>query len=154
MDIGYLADHEAFIPELAQLHFSEWGHYRPGDTVEERIERLRGCCGKGDIPLVVVGLLGSVLCGSAMLVAHDMESRPELTPWLAGVYVKPPFRRSGYAASLISRIEAEARAMGIPRLFLYTKDSESLYIRLGWSGTERCQYKGIDVTVMSKQLAA
>ncbi|MDB5973735.1 MAG: family acetyltransferase, partial [Nevskia sp.] len=57
--IEYLADREPLIAELGKLHFDEWGRHRPGDTVGERISRLRACCGKGSIPTVVVGLLGS-----------------------------------------------------------------------------------------------
>ena len=153
MRIEPLTDQESLIRELAQLHFNEWGHYRPDETIEARTSRLRTCCGAGPIPAVVVGLLGSELCGSAMLVAQDMESRPELTPWLAGVYVKPHYRRRGFASALVARIVENAQSLGIPRLYLYTDDWESLYARLGWSVLERCPYKGIHVVVMSRALS-
>jgi len=153
MRIQRLTDQEPLIRELAQLHFEEWGHFRPGEAIESRTERLRACCGKDAIPEVVVGMLGSELCASAMLVAQDMDARPELTPWLAGVYVKPKYRRSGFASALVAHIVGNAQALGIPRLYLYTDSSESLYARLGWSVLERCLYKGASVAVMSKELS-
>jgi GNAT superfamily N-acetyltransferase len=153
MRIEQLTDQEPLIRELAQLHFNEWGHHRPDETVEDRISRLRACCGSGAIPAVVVGLLGSELCGSAMLVAQDMESRPNLGPWLAGVYVKPQYRRRGFASALVARIVENAQALSIPRLYLYTDDSESLYASLGWSVLERCPYKGLNVVVMARELS-
>jgi N-acetylglutamate synthase-like GNAT family acetyltransferase len=88
-----------------------------------------------------------------MLVAHDMDSRPQLTPWLAGVFVKPQCRGKGIGSALVRRIEAEARSLEVATLYLYTPNTESLYERLGWSVTERCEYRNTNVVVMSKELA-
>lgn len=55
-----------------------------------------------------------------MLVANDMESRSDLTPWLAGVYVKAQHRGRGMGAALIARVIDEARALSVPRLYLCT----------------------------------
>ena len=41
MHIDFLCDHPEFIEELATLNFMEWGEFRPGQTVEDRIERMR-----------------------------------------------------------------------------------------------------------------
>ena len=40
MRIEYLADRLEFIPELARLHFQEWGYLRPEQTLEARTESL------------------------------------------------------------------------------------------------------------------
>jgi GNAT superfamily N-acetyltransferase len=152
MQIDYLANHQHLIPELAQLHFNEWGHYRPNDTVDARAERVRSCCGKRSLPTVVVALCGAELCGSAMLIANDMDTRPDLSPWLAGVYVKVEHRSKGIGSALVSRIVAEAAALGVPRLYLCTDRPEALYARLGWSIVERTPYKGIPVTIMTFDL--
>jgi predicted N-acetyltransferase YhbS len=154
MQIDYLASHEHLIPELAQLHFNEWGHYRHNDTVDARAERLRACCGKSSLPTAVVALSGTELCGSAMLIANDMDTRPDLSPWLAGVYVKAEYRSKGIGSALVTRIVTEAAALGVPRLYLCTDRPETLYARLGWSLVERTPtpYKGILVTIMTFDL--
>jgi predicted N-acetyltransferase YhbS len=152
MQIDYLANHVHLIPELAHLHFNEWGRYRPNDTVDARIERLRTCCGKNSLPTIVVALSGAKLCGSAMLVANDMDTRPDLSPWLAGVYVKVEHRSKGIGSALVTRIVTEAAALGVPRLYLCTNRLETLYGRLGWSTVERTSYKGITVTIMTFDL--
>ncbi|MGH8198522.1 MAG: GNAT family N-acetyltransferase [Steroidobacteraceae bacterium] len=120
MEIAYLIDHAAHIPELARLHF--------------------------------VALEGEDLLGSALLVAQDLESRPHLTPWLAGIFVKPQHRGKRIGTRLIQRIEAEARSLGTDVLYLYTSTTQSLYERLGWSVMERCDDQGTEVVVMSKTL--
>ncbi len=65
--------------------------------------------------------------GSAGLAA-----RPDLTPWLAGVFVLPAFRGHGYATALAQRVEALALAASVPVLWLYTSTAEPLSVRLGW----------------------
>jgi len=154
MRIEYLVDHQVLVPELARLHFSEWGHLRPEETLEDRMRRLRGCCGRGGIPTVLVALAGSALCGSAMLIAHDMDTRPDLTPWLAGVYVLPAYRQRGYGSALVDRVVCEAAALGVPQLYLYTPGAGEFYARLGWSVLDRCEYLDKQVVVMSKRTVA
>jgi GNAT superfamily N-acetyltransferase len=152
MQVSYLSDHEHLIPDLARLHFAEWSYLRPGETLEGRTERLRSCCGHG-LPTVIVGLLNRELCGSAMLVPHDLEERRELTPWLAGLYVKPEHRNKGFASVLIERIVQLARTLHFSHLYLYTPGNELLYEHLGWSILERCSRQGINVAVMRRRLA-
>lgn len=154
MRIAYLADHPSYLPELARLHFQEWGAYRPNDTLEARTERLRSSCGRGGVPTAVVGMIGTALCGSALLLAQDMDTRPDLTPWLAGVFVKPEFRHRGLGAALTRRIMEEAGALDAPKLYLYTRTAESLYASLGWSVVERCDYRGAPAVIMAVQLRA
>ena len=95
MQVGYLVDHDEFIPTVARWHHDEWAYLRPGDSVEVRITRLRECCGNRAIPTVVIAFAGSTLLGSAMLIPHYMDTRMELSPWLAGVFVAPDHRGRG-----------------------------------------------------------
>ena len=87
-----------------------------------------------------------------MLVAHDMDTHMQWTPWLAGVVVAPEHRRRGIGASLAERAAAEASALGFPTLYLYTLSTEQYYERLGWEPIERDSYLGAAVTIMSRNL--
>ena len=91
--------------------------------------------------------------GTAGLVRQDLDARPDLTPWLAGVFVLPGFRGRGHATALVHRVEAFALAAAVPVLWLYTLKAEPLYARLGWerAGTE--QEDGHDVVLMRRVLA-
>ena len=153
MHIAYLADHPQLVPLLAAHHFEQWSYLRPGETLEERTRRLEQACGRNAIPSVFVALEGGTLLGSAELIVCDMDERPELTPWLAGVYVVASCRGRGYASALVRRVQAEAQALDVQRLYLYTPSAEGLYERLGWELFEHCEHLGQQVTIMSKQLA-
>ncbi|WP_445178968.1 GNAT family N-acetyltransferase [Pseudomonas sp. McL0111] len=148
MHIDYLCNHPELIEELAELNFKEWGEFRPGDTLEARTERMRAACGKGAIPSVVVAIEDSQLLGGALLIGSDMKIRPQLTPWLAGVYVKAEQRGRGVASQLVKRIVDEAAALDVRELYLYTDAAQSLYARLGWEVVEDLVYEELPVTVM------
>jgi GNAT superfamily N-acetyltransferase len=152
MEIDYLADHRNLLPELAQLHFSEWSYLRPTESLEQRTARLEKCCGRCEIPTVVVALEQGALLGSAMLVANDMDTRPELTPWLAGVYVIVSHRRRGVGSKLSERIGSEARTLGARNLYLYTPTREAFYAKRGWLVVERYRYLDVPVTVMRQPI--
>jgi GNAT superfamily N-acetyltransferase len=152
MQIDYLADHPEFIHALACWHHAEWSYLRPGDTVEARTNRLRAACGRGEIPTVFVAFSHGTLIGSAMLIAHDMDTRMDLTPWLAGVFVSPDYRRRGIGSALVGRVIECAAALGVKRLYLYTPGAEQMYSRLGWSALDRARYRGADFVVMSYDL--
>jgi predicted N-acetyltransferase YhbS len=149
MTIDYLADHPKFVPALAQWQHGEWGHLRPGDSLEARMTRLQNCSQRGGIPLTVVAHENGELLGSASLISHDMETRIELTPWLAGVFVASEHRRRGIGAALVRRIMAEAAEQNVPILYLYTVHSETFYASLGWSLREHTAYRKQDVAIMT-----
>jgi GNAT superfamily N-acetyltransferase len=139
--IEYLADHREFIPIVAGWHHAEWGHLRPGETVEDRTARVERECGHCQIPTTFIAAAGPQPLGSASLIEHDIATRPELSPWLSGVFVAPEHRRRGVGAALVERVVHEARALAIPRLYLYTRGSGTLYLKLGWSVVEHTFYR-------------
>jgi N-acetylglutamate synthase-like GNAT family acetyltransferase len=149
MTIEHLADHPDFLPTLAKWQHEEWGYLRTGDTVEARMARLQGSCERDRIPLTVVAHENGELFGSASLIPHDMDTRMELSPWLAGVFVAPEHRRKGVGAQLVRRIMAEAGALKVPVLYLYTVHSENFYANLGWSLQEHTGYRDQKVAIMT-----
>ena len=152
MRIDYLADHPEFLPTLAQWHHQEWGYLRPGDSAEARAARMQLLCGREAIPTIFIAFSGGTLIGSAMLIANDMDTRRELSPWLAGVYVAAEHRRQGIGSALVARVVECAECLGVSRLYLYTPGAERMYSQLGWSPNERVKYRGSDVLIMQRDL--
>lgn len=89
-----------------------------------------------EMPRTLVAIVEGRPVGMASLVASDLEERPELGPWLAGVFVLPEERRRGHGARLVRAIEEIAWAAAIGRLWLYTRTAERLYASLGWLTVE------------------
>jgi GNAT superfamily N-acetyltransferase len=156
--IEYLADRHEFIPIVARWHHAEWGDLRPGETVEDRAARVERECGHCEIPTTFVAAAGSELLGTASLIQNDVATRPELSPWLSGVFVAPQHRRLGIGGALVDRTVQEARILGVLRLYLYTVGSGALYLRLGWSVVEHTFYRELwgdqEITIMELATSA
>jgi len=150
MRIDFLADHPHLLGDLAEWHHAEWGYLHPGSTLQDRMEWLRPEVQRGAIPFCMVAVDddGRPL-GSASIVEHDMDVHLEWTPWLASVFVHPDHRRRGLGAALVRRATAEAQALGVPDLYLFTPDQARLYGRLGWRELLRDEYRGSEVTIMT-----
>jgi GNAT superfamily N-acetyltransferase len=149
MKIEYLADNIALIPIIAHWHHEEWGYFNPGDSVEKRIANLQTHLGRKQIPTTFVSLSGGILLGSASLVAHDMDTRMDLTPWLASIYVLPDHRSQGIGTALVQRVIEEVVDLNVETLYLFTPNREGFYASLGWSVVEHTEYRGQKVVIMA-----
>lgn len=149
MRIEYLTDDMRIIRQVASWLHAEFGHRGRGSTLETRIQRVRKRAQRRAIPLAFIARENGQIVGTASLVAHDMEARLDLTPWLASVYVLPSHRKRGIGAALCRRVTREARRLGFGRLYLITFDKEDFYKALGWKEIQRTQYRRNKVTIMA-----
>jgi len=152
MKVGLLADHPHAISTLARWVYDEWGHLMPHVTLDMLIGEFRARTARHAIPETFVALENDEIVGMASLVEDDMGTRPELTPWLAAVYVLPEFRSRGIGLTLVKAAIEEAKALGVERLYLFTPDRVRFYSRLGWKVIEHTQYRGQNVTIMSYEV--
>ena len=106
------------------------------------------------MPRTLVLLADGEPVGTASLAAADLEERPDLTPWLAGVFIAPHARRRGYAARLVAAVEDEAARAGFATLWLYTRTAERIYARIGWRTVERLEHNGHTVALMRRTLGS
>lgn len=153
ISVAYLADHVEHVPLVAQWLHAQFGHLSTARTLEERAARLRRSLNRQAIPTTFVALAGTTPLGTAALVASDLPPCPDLTPWLASVYVDPPYRTQGVGRALAQRVAQEATALGHSRLWLYTSnDRLRFYGLMGWRAVEQLQYGGDLMTVMALDL--
>lgn len=148
-----LAKNPEHIPTLAAWHHAEWSALNPGQTIEHRIDKMHCYLSAATVPSMFIWVEQDCVLGSAGLLANDMDTRPECTPWLASVYVPSTHRNQGIGAALVRQVLQHAQAAGYDEVFLFTPDKESFYQNLGWQTLSQEVYRGEAVTVMSIRLA-
>ncbi|MBP6700668.1 MAG: GNAT family N-acetyltransferase [Halioglobus sp.] len=151
MRIVDLADQPWHIPRLSRWHHREWTHLYPHEEVADFARELDACLGDQLVPSTFIAIDGALL-GSASLLAADMLTHPELTPWVASVYVRRAARASGVGSALIRHIMQLAARKGLGTLYLFTPDSVEFYRRLDWVVLSRELYQGVPVTLMQVDL--
>jgi len=147
-----VSDHPALAPLVAAWLVEAFG--RPGGRTVEQMTALILAPPKGPEESFVL-FDGETPAGTASLAHDDLDSRPDLTPWLAGVYVPPAFRGRGHARALVRHVEGVARAAGVGTLWLYTWTAAPLYAGLGWvhAGLEHEIKRNHQVVLMRRDLA-
>jgi GNAT superfamily N-acetyltransferase len=160
--IEYLANHPELVDELARLSWKEWQevYQQRDETLEDSLKNYRGRMNIDRLPLTLVAVRAgraensgseSELIGMVSLKFHDMDTRPDLDPWLGGLLVLPEWRNRGVGTMLMHRATEEARRLNVPRLFLWTASAEGLYLKLGWRTIERTDYCGLRIVIMQKE---
>jgi len=150
LKIEYLADYPHFVPTLGKWFFDEWGWFRPEFTAVDFSEKMKTHLNRDRLPIAFIAVSDSAVVGTASLRVCDMDTRSELTPWLAAVFVPTEFRGQGIGSRLEGAVIQKTKELGYGTIYLYTFDQEPFYRRLNWTVREKTEYRNHRVTVMEK----
>ncbi|MBK5108811.1 MAG: GNAT family N-acetyltransferase [Anaerolineales bacterium] len=148
----YLADQPQLLPVLADWFYAEWGHHNPQGSKQSMQDELRGNLNKDRVPLTIVWIQGSKPVASASLKIREMDTHPQYLHWLGGVFVHPDFRAQGIGSQVVEFTAAQASRLKVAELYLYTRNHENFYARLGWRVIEEPVYEGRVVSIMKRKL--
>jgi len=154
--IDYLAHHRTLIPEIAALSYGEWrALFEAAGISQAMLEAILAERAVTDaIPVTMVALRDGALIGTGSIKLAEPGTRPGLSPWLAGIFIKPDERGSGVGAAIVGALEAHAARLGISAMYLSVGKVPGFYARLGWSVVDRVDSYGVkEVTLMTKALA-
>jgi N-acetylglutamate synthase-like GNAT family acetyltransferase len=100
--------------------------------------RLRENMSDSPIPFALIAHDGSAFLGTASVIASDLAERPQLTPWVAAVWVEPHARQRGVGGTLVDRTAQDCFDLGFARAYLCARPQRTAYYeRLGWIAIER-----------------
>ena len=94
---------------------------RPGYSPAHLETLLAEARDPDSVPLSLLATTEGRPAGTVNLVVCDDDSRPQLTPWLAALYVAPEFRSQGIGTALVQRLCSEAARIGCRELYLGTE---------------------------------
>jgi len=152
--IAYLKEYQEYVPALGQWSFDTWSKFNPTSTRKGQIEKFKAHCNIDTLPLTLVALDEmDRLLGMCSLRESD-GIRPDLTPWLASLFVVPSHRNKKIAEKLIAATKRVAKEMGFDILYLLTFESSlnAYYARHGWELIGNDKLNEHPVSVMETKL--
>jgi N-acetylglutamate synthase-like GNAT family acetyltransferase len=135
--ISDLRQRPGFFAPVAERIWQAWWE-ADGYPLDYISGRLRENMEATPIPFAVVAHDGEAFLGTASAIASDLAERPQLTPWVAAVWVEPEARGRGIGAALVDRATRDCFALGVSRTYLCARPRMSgFYEALGWTIIER-----------------
>jgi GNAT superfamily N-acetyltransferase len=153
LGITCVAKRPDLVPIIANWLWREWWENRGLSAEETQAMYSKGQVEVG-APQTLILLADDFPVGTASLALQDLEERPDLTPWLAGVFIIPEMRGRGYAYRLLEAFDEACYAAYIETAWLYTSTAERLYLKAGWQVAEtieRPSKRSVTVMRLSKQ---
>jgi GNAT superfamily N-acetyltransferase len=145
MVIQDLGDNLSWLPTLARWHYDQWGPLTGASSFDGYAALLTAAAASRRVPSVLI----------ANLLTFDLPLRPDLTPWLAQLFVESTRRRDGVGVALVRAVLQRAQQCGYARVYLYTSGTlPEYYGRLGWRVVERLTYLQRERTVMDYDVGA
>ncbi len=150
--IGYLADYLEWVPVIAGWFYEQWYdlYIVRSMTLKDVENSIAERCNYDTIPLALVAINDDKVIGTICLKQHDMDTRKDLSPWLACLYVATEHRCNGVGSLLVEALIEKTIALDISKLYLYTPDAEDFYRKLAWQALEQMEYLGCTVTILEK----
>lgn len=128
--IKHIFEVPELIPQVADWIYNQFWTEQQVVTAEVLADLLRQNVDVHSIPLSLVAFVDGVPVGTVNLIESDDEAYPQLTPWLAALFVKPEYRNQGVGARLVHELLICARNLKIQKLYLGTERPD-FYTRLG-----------------------
>lgn len=153
--IDYLANHREYLAEIVDLTYGEWTALlvSAGISKEDLAVIIAARAVTDQLPITLVALCDGVLVGTGSIKMAEPGTKEGLSPWLAGMYVKPSHRGAGIGAAIVRALEAKARQLGVDAMYLSVGGAEQFYKGLDWTVMERVDSYGVkEVALMTKHL--
>lgn len=123
------------IDKISKWNYNWWGR-RDNNSIEEVKSYIEHSLCENRIPQTFVALEENEPIGMYQFtMSDDLNSRPDIYPWLVNVYVDEKYRDQGICKKLMSTVYENAKSLNLKELYLYTKHI-GLYEKYGWEFIE------------------
>ncbi|GLB61429.1 GNAT family N-acetyltransferase [Cytobacillus sp. NCCP-133] len=130
MKIVEIHKHPDLFKNAVQVFWKQWGNASNYPFYHDCM--LHSGTAADGIPRFYAAVENERIIGTYALIRNDLNSRQDLYPWLACVYVDEEYRGRRLGSQLLDHAIGEAAGLGFEKLYL-TTDLEGYYEKYGWT---------------------
>ncbi|MFG6494771.1 GNAT family N-acetyltransferase [Fictibacillus sp. UD] len=116
--------------KAVNVFWKQWGSEQNYKFYENCM--IHSCQTKDELPRFYIALIEEEIVGTYALLRNDLNSRQDLYPWFACLYVNPEYRGKEIGSQLLQHAIEETARKGFGNLYLST-DLEGYYEKYGWT---------------------
>ncbi|RKP57965.1 N-acetyltransferase [Cohnella endophytica] len=128
--IQNVRDYPELLNEAIQYFWGQWGTETNFNFYQDCI--FQSCRTESDLPRFYLAIEDDKIIGSYALLRSDLNSRQDLSPWFACLYINPEARGRNIGDLLQTHAINETRQKGYLKLYLCTELTE-YYERTNWN---------------------
>lgn len=129
MEIIQLLKKDDLFNKAIDVFWKEWGE--EGGRAFYKDCMIHALTNPNDIPSFYIAKEDDKIIGTYALIRNDLNSRQDLSPWLACLFVDEKFRGNSIGEKLLNHGLLEAAKRGYHFLYL-TSDLNGYYEKYGW----------------------
>ena len=130
--ISNLRDCRQFQQIVANRIWNAWWK-SDGHSAEEITDAIAKIVDATDFPFALVAHRNEEYLGHILGIVSDLDNRPDLTPWIAALWVDPLHRRNGVATRLLLSAEQQFSKLGRSTIYLCaTEEKCGYYLARRW----------------------
>ena len=137
LEVKQLSECPDHLTAVGTWIYEQWWS-RKYNTPEVVFGWLREHTAKHRVPYTIVGFADGIPVGSCCVIQNDCVHRPQYSPWVAAVYVKPEMRNRGIASMILQEAAAVAARIQVKGLYIdCLATTARVYEKNGWRIYER-----------------
>jgi predicted N-acetyltransferase YhbS len=130
--ISNLRDYPQLLSFVSNRTWEAWWK-SDGYSAEEIAKGISDIVAAEKFPFVLVAHQRGEYWGHVLGIESDLESRRDLSPWVAALWVDPTHRKKGVATRLLKCAEEQLQLQGHEKIYLCATDEKhNFYGKLGW----------------------
>lgn len=129
MNIVEIQQQMDLFDKAINVFWEQWGNEHNYKFYQDCM--IHSCKTTDEIPRFYIALKNECIIGTFALIRNDLNSRQDLYPWLACLYVDPDYRGKEIGSQLLQHAIQETSNKGFEKLYLST-DLEGYYEKYGW----------------------
>ena len=126
---------QEIIKTIVNWMYHWWGKEEGYSLEELQSYILHSFNSQGKLPQTYGLFIDNKLIGMYQLTYQDLESRPDIYPWVANVYIDKEYRHQGYSRYLLKTVYNYAKENQFHEIYLFTKH-QGLYEKYGFEFIE------------------
>ena len=136
MEITTLFEKPYHYKEVSQMIYQEFVLGTSSKMTLEDVEHFFKNTKVDKFPITFISVIDNVCVGTVSVFENDFKERPQYSPWLASLYVKPQYRDQKIGQHLISHLLNHLKTLNYTEVYLKTENASEYYQKRGWELVE------------------
>ena len=150
LKIATLAENQYYYKDIAKMIYQEFVLGTSSKMTLKDVEYFFEHTNVDVFPITFICIIDNECIGTVSVYENDFKERPQYSPWLASLYVKPKYRDKKMGQQLITYLISHLKALNYSELYLKTENASEYYKKLGWKLVESVNNQDADTVDIFK----